>query len=390
VTTVTVTGVGMTRHGRLDCGPRQLASEAICSALADAEIQGRDVGMVFVSNALGETLCDQASIRGQSWLRELGLGTTPIVNIENACAGGASALHMAWLAANAGVSPVVALGVEKMWTGDRALTLKGIEGSLPEEDRPGLRVQLGDGDDGPRSGSLFMALNAAWARRQLEKGWATIKQFAAAAVKARRHGSLNPFAQHRDKLTVDEVLNSPPVAGPLTRLMCSSFTDGASAAVISASDAHTGPRVMSSVLASGDGTLEYHDRLRATAVHAWEQSGIGPRDVDVVEVHDATSAEELYALESLDMFDLGDAGAATERGETTFGGRVVVNPSGGLVARGHPLGATGLAQLVELVLQLRGDAGDRQAQPARTAAMVNTGGIVADDAASIGVHVLAT
>ena len=198
MTTVTVTGVGMTRHGRLDCGPRQLASEAICSALADAEIQGRDVGMVFVSNALGETLCDQASIRGQSWLRELGLGTTPIVNIENACAGGASALHMAWLAANAGVSPVVALGVEKMWTGDRALTLKGIEGSLPEEDRPGLRVQLGDGDDGPRSGSLFMALNAAWARRQLEKGWATIKQFAAAAVKARRHGSLNPFAQHRD------------------------------------------------------------------------------------------------------------------------------------------------------------------------------------------------
>lgn len=354
------------------------------AALADAEIAPRRLGLVVISNALGEALCDQASIRGQSWLRAMSFEGAPVVNVENACAGGASALHVGWLAAQAGTSPVLVLGVEKMWTGDRWTTLRGIEGSLPAEDREPLRSSLGDA-----SGSIFMALNASWASRQLTDGRATLAQFASAAVKARRHAALNPLAQHREPVSTEQVLGSPLVADPLTRLMCSSFTDGAAAAVLAPSNGEK-TRILASVLVSGDGSLEYHDRLGATASIAWEKSGLGPADLDMVEVHDATSAEELYALESLGFFAAGEAGPATERGGTTYGGTVVVNPSGGLLARGHALGATGVCQVIEAVIQLRSQAGSRQVEGARAAALVNTGGIVDGDAASVGVHVLAS
>ena len=378
----TIAGVGMTRQGRLESGPAALAREAVVAALADAGMDGHRLGMVFVGNALGGALCGQESIRGQSWLVDAGLGTVPVVNVENACAGGAAALHLACLAVNAGEAPVLAVGVEKMWTGDRAATLRGIEGSLPEAERAGLRVRLSDAQ-----GSLFMALNAAWAQRQVQQRDTTVEHFAAAAVKARRHAAANPRAQARARVTVDEVLASPVVASPLTRLMCSSFTDGAAAVVVTRG---SGPRVLASILSSGDGTLEYHDRIGHAAQMGWKAAGVGPGDLDVVEVHDATSAEELYALESLGFFEVGEAGPATVDGRTTYGGDVVVNPSGGLVARGHPLGATGLCQVVEVVEQLRGSAGARQVENARLGAAINTGGILgaAGDTASVGVHVV--
>jgi acetyl-CoA acetyltransferase len=159
--------------------------------------------------------------------------------------------------------------------------------------------------------------------------------------------------------------------------------------VLRAGGARGAPRVLASVLRSGNGALEYHDRLRDSADEAWKVGGVGPSDVDVVEVHDATSAEELYALEALGFFAPGEAGAATAAGDTDVGGReVCVNPSGGLVARGHPLGATGVCQVVELVLQLRGRAGERQVRRPRVAASINTGGIIAGDTALVGIHVL--
>jgi acetyl-CoA C-acetyltransferase len=186
------------------------------------------------------------------------------------------------------------------------------------------------------------------------------------------------------------VLSSPPVAPPLTRLMCSSFTDGAAAVVLTAGSSSGAPRVAASVLRSGDGEMDYHDRLTETAQEAYKEAALGPGDLDVVEVHDATSAEELWALEALGFFAAGQAGAATAAGDTSLGGRgVYVNPSGGLVGRGHPLGATGLCQVVELVEQLLGRAGERQRPGARTAMAVNTGGILAGrDAALVGIHVL--
>lgn len=381
---VTISGIGMTQQGRSEHGPDVLASEAVTEALADAGLDNSQVGMVVVGNALGGALCDQTSIRGQSWLRRLGLGNAPFINVDNACAGGASAIHVASLAVEAGVSPVLVVGVEKMWTGDRAATLAGIEGSLAADQREHLRSELAND-----AGSVFMGLNALWAHDQLSNRDTTVEHFAAAAVKARRHGAANPLAQHRTTVTLEEVLTSATIAGPLTRLMCSSFTDGAAALVLQRAPKVHAPRIIASAMASGDGSGEYHLRMAETADEAWKSASIGPGDIDVVELHDATSAEELFALEALGFFDMGEAGPATLAGDTTIGGRgVTVNPSGGLVARGHPLGATGVCQVVELAHQLRGSAGERQVEGARFAAAINTGGIITRDVASAAVHVL--
>jgi len=219
---------------------------------------------------------------------------------------------------------------------------------------------------------------------------ATVRQIAAAAAKAFDHASRNPLAQFQRSVTIDEVLASPQVAGVLTRLMCSSFTDGAAAVVLGGPSVRTpptAPRIIGSVARSGNGLLDYHDRLTQAAESAWEAFGLGPDEFDLVELHDATAAEELYALESLGFFAPGEAGPATEAGATgvdTPG--LVVNPSGGLVGRGHPLGATGLAQVVELATQVRGRAGARQVTGARTGIAVNTGGIVYGDAGFVGIH----
>jgi acetyl-CoA acetyltransferase len=271
-----------------------------------------------------------------------------------------------------------------MWTGDRGATLAGIEDGVPLADRIRMHEEL----ENP-SGSVLMALNASWTILQMQERDATVEQFAATAVKARRHGALNPNAQFQTEVTLDEVLESATIVWPLTRLMCSSFTDGAAAVVLSSEAKRGAPTIRTSTIRSGNGDMDYHDRLAETSTAAWDAAGIDPADVDVVELHDATSAEELYALESLGFFKPGDAGPATVAGDTTIGGRgVTVNTSGGLVARGHPLGATGIAQVVELTSQLRGEAGPRQVEGARLAVAANTGGIIGTDAAFIGIHVL--
>jgi acetyl-CoA acetyltransferase len=381
---VSIVGVGMTPMDRRDVTPDAMARQVVRSALADAGLSAGDVGLVIMANALGGRLCDQGCIRGQAWLRDAGLGTAGVVNVDNSCAGGSSALHMGVLAAMAGQSPVLVVGVEKMWTGDRAQTIAGIEDGLPADERARLRAAI-DND----AGSVLMGLNAQWVRHQIDDRGTSPHEIAEAAAKARRCAARNPLAQFRTPVTVEEVLASPPVAGALTRLMCSSFTDGAAAAVLTAGPVRDAPRVVASVLRSGNGELDYHARLEVTVQEAWKEAGVGPGDVDVIELHDATAAEELYALESLGFFPPGTAGAATMAGETDIGGRAVcVNPSGGLVARGHPLGATGLCQVAELVEQLRGRAGGRQRAGARIGVAVNTGGIVAGDAAVVAIHVL--
>jgi acetyl-CoA acetyltransferase len=371
---------------RRDLGPEALAVQAATAALADAELSPSDMGLVVVGNALGGRLSDQGCIRGQAWLRDLGFEGAGVINVDNSCAGGSSALHVGILAALAGSSPVLAVGVEKMWTGDRAATLNGIEDGLAAQERYELRSQFA----GTTSGSVFMGQNAMWVRHQLGERGTTAEEIAATTVKARSLGANNPLAQFQSMVSAEEVLSSPSVAGALTRLMCSSFTDGAAAAVLTAGPVPNRPRVLASVVRSGNGDLEYHTRLKRVADEAWKEAGLGPSDVDLVEVHDATSAEELYAIESLGFFGPGEAGAATVAGATMPGGQAVcVNPSGGLVARGHPIGATGMCQVYELVQQLRGRAGSRQVEGARVAASVNTGGIISGDAALVAVHVLA-
>lgn len=385
---VAILGTGMTDMGRRDQELDTMAYEVAHEALGDAGVSPHELGLVIVGNAMAGRLSDQGCMRGQSWLRKAGLNEAAIVNVDNSCAGGSSALHLATMAATVQDRPVLALGVEKMWTGNRSETIAGIEDGLPAEYRHDLHDRR-HADDNP-AGSILMGLNNAWARRLMNESGATVRQIASAAVKAFDHASRNPLAQFQRSVTVDEVLSSPQVAGVLTRLMCSSFTDGAAAVVLGgpAVTSHaTAPRIIGSVARSGNGLLDYHDRLTQVADAAWEAFGFGPDEADMVELHDATAAEELYALESLGFFGPGEAGPATEAGATrvdTPG--LVVNPSGGLVGRGHPLGATGLAQVVELATQLRGRAGSRQIEGARTGVAINTGGIIYGDAGIVCMH----
>ncbi len=382
--TVSVVGTAMTAMNRRDRTAEDMASQVVADALADAGVDPADVNLVVFGNATAGRLVDQGCIRGQTFLRRSGLRHAGVVNVDNSCAGGASALHLATMATLGGSGTVLAVGVEKMWTGDRTATLAGIEDGVPLLDRLRMHEEL----ENP-SGSVLMALNASWTIIQMEERDATLEQFAAAAVKARRHGALNPTAQFQSEVTLEEVLESPSIVWPLTRLMCSSFTDGGAAVVLSTEPRAGAPRIRTSTIRSGNGDMDYHDRLAEAAGVAWDAAGVDPADVDVVELHDATSAEELYALESLGFFKPGDAGPATVAGDTTIGGDgVTVNPSGGLVARGHPLGATGIAQVVELAGQLRATAGPRQVEGARLAVAANTGGIIGKDAAFIGIHVL--
>ncbi len=379
-----ITGMGITPMNRRDRTIEDMAHQVVADAVADAGLDPADVALVVFGNATAGRLLNQGCIRGQSFLKQAGLRNAGIINVDNSCAGGSSALHMARLATVAEGGPVLAVGVEKMWTGDRAATIAGIEDGVPLPDRIRMHEHL----ENP-AGSVLMGLNATWTLIQMEERGATPEQFATTAVKARRHAARNPFAQFQSEVTVEEVLASSPIAGPLTRLMCSSFTDGAAAVVLVDKPTPGAPKILSSTVRSGNGDIDYHERLAETAAAAWDSSGVGPEDIDVVELHDATAAEELYALESLGFYKPGDAGPATVGGDTSVGGQgVTVNPSGGLVGRGHPLGATGLAQVVELANQLRGRSGDRQVPGARLAAAANTGGIIGSDAAFIGIHVL--
>ena len=385
---VAILGVGMTDLSRRDQTPEAMLHEAVTAVLADAGLDPAELSLVIASNAMGGRLSDQGCIRGQAWLRKAGLGDAPVVNVDNSCAGGASGLHLGVLAARSSDRPVLVIGVEKMWTGDRAGTLAGIEDGLPADYRADLHDRLRQ--QGNPAGSILMGLNARWAEQHMRERGTTLEQIVATAVKARRNGALNPLAQCQTPLGVDDVMASAPIAGVLTRHMCSSFTDGSAALILAGPtyDApREAPRIIGSLARSGNGEIDYHDRLAQTAVAGWEAFGFGPGDVDLVELHDATSPEELYSLESLGFFGLGEAGPATLAGATSIGGSgVTVNPSGGLVARGHPLGATGIAQVVELATQLRGRAGARQVEGARLGVAVNTGGIIEGDAAFVAMH----
>ena len=387
--TAHIVGTATTPMQRRDLTVETMAHQVVDHALADAGMTPDQVNLVIFGNATAGRLLDQACIRGQSFLLDAGLRNAGVINVDNSCAGGASALHLATLATLGGAGTVLAVGVEKMWTGDRGETLAGIEDGVPGTDRDFMHAHW----ENP-SGSVLMALNAKWSVEHMERWGTTLEQIGAAAVKARKHGSLNPHAQFQSEVTLDEVLSSSVIVPPLTRLMCSSFTDGAAAAVLTLEARNGAPRILSSTVRSGNGDIDYHERLAETAAAAWEASGVDPADVDVVELHDATSAEEICALESLGFYKPGDAGPATAAGDTTLGGPgVTVNTSGGLVSRGHPLGATGIAQVVELVAQLRDEAGARQVPGARLAVAANTGGMIGShagttDAAFIGIHVL--
>ncbi|CAN5397533.1 thiolase family protein [soil metagenome] len=351
-----------------------LAMNPVLDCLAAAGVARDEVQAAYVAHTYGGMLT------GQRILKEIGIGGIPVVNVDNACSGGASAVHQAARAVASGEHDIVlVVGVEK-------LTQFG-GGTLPliEEDPD---VQLG---------MVMPALYAMRARRFLhERGTRT--DLANVSVKARRHGALNPFAQMRTHVTVEEVLAARPIADPLTLLMCCPTGDGAAAVLVVSESVRRrleAPAISieASVLHSGEMDLGQRDMLTpeitfASARDAYEAAGIGPDEIDVVELHDAFSIAELVYYEALGLCPIGDAAKLLASGETTFGGSVVVNPSGGLLAKGHPVGASGTAQVGEMDWQLTGQAGERQVPGARTGLThVTGGGISGLDHGACTVHV---
>jgi acetyl-CoA acetyltransferase len=384
-----ILGAAMTDLSRRDLAIEEMGEQAINEALADANIDRSEVTMIILSNALGGDLLEQACIRGESWLRKSGLPSVPIINVENSCGSGATAVQVGAMAAASVGGSILVLGMEKMWTGSRAATMAAIEEGLPRDYRNDLHNAMEDAHN--PAGSILMGLNNEWAEACIEKFDATVEQMAAAAAKSHLHASWNPLAQMQAAVTIEEVMAAPKIVGVLTRYMCSSFTDGAAALVLRADEdaPKEVPRIVGSVGVSGNGMMEYHDRLGEAGAALYEATGLSPNDFDLAELHDATSAEEIFAIETLGLLPAGTAGPATLAGETTIGGKAItINPSGGLVGRGHPLGATGIAQIFEVYTHLRQRGGSRQIKGARFGLTVNTGGMMFGDAAYIGLHAL--
>jgi acetyl-CoA acyltransferase len=387
---VVIGGVGMTPFGKfLERNLKSLAEEAVGLALKDARVTANDVDRVFFGNAAAGVVTGQEMIRSQSSLRNTGLDGKPMFNIENACASGSSALNLAWLSVASGQSETaLVVGVEKLSHEDKAVSFGAFAKAVDLEEPLPEGVTAG-------TGSLFMDLYAAKARKWMEKTGADASDFARVVVKSRHAGALNPHAQFRKESTVEEVLASRMVSDPLTLFMCSSIGDGGAAVFICSEDYAIKHdirpvfiRASSIVSAKADGSGELVAVRAAKA--AYEEAGVAPSDVHVVELHDASAPAELIHYENLGLCAPGDAPGLIRSGDTGIGGRVSVNPSGGLLSRGHPVGATGVAQIVELTHQLRGTAGARQRPGAKVALAENNGGQLAGDSAVALVTILST
>jgi acetyl-CoA acetyltransferase len=320
------------------------------------------------------------------------LAGLPIVNVENACASGSTAFNGAWRAVASGeVEVAVAVGAEKLTHEDKTRSFAALGAAVDQEALPEIRERLYGSDNIPAGRSMFMDIYASFAEAYAEKSGATSHDFALVAAKNHDHGALNPKAQYRNRVTPEEVLSSRQISGPLTLLMCSPIGDGAAALILVSEDMYkrleVAPvKVAASILASGN-PEDIPPVVRA-ARRAYAASGIGPEDIDVVELHDAAAPAELIAYEDLGLCDEGGGPALLTSGATTLGGRVPVNPSGGLLSRGHPVGATGCAQLVELTSQLRGECGSRQVAGARVALAENAGGLIGTDPAAASITIL--
>lgn len=376
-----VLGIGITRFGpALDRTIVSLGVEAGLAALRDADLPPERVGIAFFANALAGRLFGDTTI-GQNVCAALGIDRIPVVNVENACTSGSTALYLARLAIEAGEADVaLAIGAEKMCVPSLGL----IDSGSTELD-----TQLG---------LVTPASFALRAARHMHEFGTTAEQLAAVAVKNRAHAALNPNAMFRTPLTLAEVLAAPMIADPLTRTQCCPVADGAAAVVLVGDRVAAGRpraiRLRSIVLGSGDydGPVDLARWATdaRTAALAYERAGVGPADVDLVECHDAFTISELLHCEGLGLCGAGEAGALVASGATALGGRVPVNVSGGLLSRGHPVAATGLAQIHELVTQLRGEAGARQVADRRVGLAQCMGGDKAGDTKSCTVAILST
>jgi acetyl-CoA acyltransferase len=411
---VYIAGIAMTALGKLpDWSVKRLARVAVGSALDDAGCDLSEIEAVWFSNVRQGQMEGQNSIRGQAALFALDLHGVPVFNVENACASSSSGVLQAYAAIRAGLCEVaLVVGAEKMFFPERKTEmlrafLGGTDVHELELTRERL-AKLGAGvappgvvlpDLAPSDAqSFFMDVYAAIARAHMRAHGTTVEQIAEAAAKNHWHSTLNPLAQYRHDMSVEQVLADRPIAWPLTRAMCAPLSDGAAAAVLCAGSrlprlrrAGRAVRILgigasSATHRAADDFAQHMTRLAAR--RAYEMAGLGPDSISLAEVHDASSFAELLQIENLGLCGVGEGGPFTASGATTLGGRVPVNPSGGLVSKGHPIAATGLIQLHELCVQLRGEAGRRQVPNARIGVAENGGGFVGVEEAACVVTVL--
>jgi acetyl-CoA acetyltransferase len=380
---VYVAGIGMTRFAKQPARSlKSLTEEAVTDTLKDAGCGIEEIEACYFANAVAGSITGQEMLAGQFNLRPLRLGTIPIINVENACASASSALHLAWQSVATGLHDVVlAVGAEKMTHPDKARSFTAIGGSVDVETTP---------EDLPSGRSFLMDMYAGTALQYMEQTGATREDFARVVVKNQQHGMLNPAAQYGSTMTIEDILQAREIVWPFTLPMCSPISDGAAAALVVSDSVYLGSHPKVSVLASVMRTAPADSAASVTSLAAqaaYEVAGLGPESLDCVEVHDAAASAELVIYEQLGLAEPGAGGALVRSGDTELGGRMPVNTSGGLLARGHPIGATGLAQVVEIILQLRGAAGRRQVPDARVGLTQNAGGWHGRDNVVSVVHV---
>jgi len=408
---VYIVGVGMTPLGKhLDQSVKQLTAQAVNAALADAGCVLVDIEAAWFSNTRQGVLEGQHGVRGQASLRAMGFQRIPIVNCDNACASSSTGLNQAYASIRAGLCDIaLVVGAEKMnFPEKRDLMFEAFFGGMDRELAPrhlealrawgsALPVPPEASVDDGGAHSIFMDSYAAMARYHMLMFGVTQRQLAIVASKNHGHSQFNPYAQYQRPMSVDEVLADRLISWPLTRAMCAPMSDGAAALILCSSatlsrfQRSRAVRVRATELASGvvrePADLAQHVG-RIAALKAYERAGVSPKDIDVAEVHDASSFAEIRHVENLGLCEIGEGAAMAERGDTTVGGRMPVNPSGGLVSKGHPIAATGAIQLFELVTQLRGEAGARQVSGARMAAAENGGGFYDGEEAVAAVTIL--
>ena len=394
---VYVVGIGMTPFGRhLDVDVKSMARQAIEVALADAGLGKDAVEAAFFANSSQGHMEGQHMIRGQIALRAMGISGIPVVNVENACAGGSSAFALAVNHLRAGAGDLaLAIGAEKMYSTDKNRMFSVFDSGWDVAEAEQIRerilklghgVEVPAGSTSPKPYSVFMDVYAAFSRAHMKRFGTTQRQLAVVAAKNHTHSVHNPLSQYRNAYTPEEILAAPPISYPLTLPMCSPISDGAAAAILCTKtamkklriDSKRAVRVLASVVHTGSDRDESEYDRHCTALaakRAYALAGVGPGDISVAEVHDATAMGEIIQVENLGFCAFGDGGVIAERGDTSIGGRIPVNPSGGLESKGHPVGATGIAQVYELVTQLRGEAGLRQVDGARIALAENGGGL---------------
>ena len=370
---VGIIGVGMTKFGEhWEKGLRDLTVEAGLKAIEDAGISGKDIDAGYVGNMAGGSFVGQEHIA--ALLADYtGLTPKPFTRVEGACASGGLALRQGYMAVASGMHDIVVVGgVEKM-------------NDLSTEQVTRILGGAGDQEWELFLGATFPGLYALMARRYMYEYGATEEQLAAVAVKNHEHGSMNPYAQYQNKISIETVMNSKYVADPLKIFDCSPVTDGAAAVILAPLDIAKQYRedvveIVASAQASD--TLALNNRENITSVRAaqiaaeqaYKQAGIGPKDIDVAEVHDCFTIAEIMATEDLGFFARGEGAKAAEEGRTKIGGDIAINTSGGLKAAGHPVGATGIKQAVEITWQLRGEAGKRQVKDVEYGLSHNVGG----------------